>query len=50
MVGGGDSDEEMPDAHADKEMPNLGDGDGRGSSIEFEMTNAGVILISSGEE
>ena len=56
-----DSDEEMPDVNggeaaggdASEEMPDLGftgDGDGWGSSIEFEIANAGVILISYGDE
>ena len=41
---GGDADEEMPDFGV------AGDGDGWGSSIEFEITNTGVILMSSGDE
>ena len=40
-AGGGDDDDAMPD---------LGNGEGWGSSIEFEITNVGVILISSGDE
>ena len=51
----------MPDAdggetaggYADGEIPDLGVagvGDGWGSSIEFEITNTDVILISSGDE
>ena len=41
---GGDAYEEMPDLGV------AGDGDGWGSSIKFEIINAGVILISSGDE
>ena len=42
-----DSDEDMPDVPAG---PAGEDDDGWGSSIEFEMSNAGVILISDDDE